>query len=319
MTTIKTMLLFASLMMLRLVANGQEKQYTPLVEPGKVWFETYTNYSIPSPYGYSYCGRKYLSGDTIIGDKQYMKIYHEQLDIWCTDIILEGPEYVGAIRDEIDEQKTWYVYPGHSNEEMFFDFSLTTGDTITSDTYFGNNGWWEYLIISDVDTVLTPDGVERRRWLFDMEPYGTEESYVIEGVGCSSGLLAPYEVLFEYANFLVSMHTDTVKNFCHEYYPDCQIPTDSCGTVGVKLPSPSLSVSFYPNPALTGNPVRISRIPVTNDAPATIEVFDLTGRRLISAATQQPDFVMNAPEKPGVYFLIVSNSMFKQTLKMVVR
>ena len=318
MTTIKTMLLFAGLMMLGLVGNGQEKQYIPLVEPGKVWFEVYPNSGWPpSPYGYAFCGRKYLLGDTIIGDKQYMKIYHEKLDIWCTDIILEGPEYVGAIRDEIEEQKVWYVHPDDPDYEfLFFDFSLGAGDSIPPFCYF-NLSFFPFEI-TDVDTIITPDGVARRRWIFDDDPW-CDESYVIEGIGNSSGFLAHYQVYFEGGSYLICMHTDTVLNFCHEYYPGCQIPTDSCGTLGIRSSEKKSVLKIFPNPSLASNPVRISGIPATADAPAIIEVFDLTGRRLISAATKQTDFIFNSPEKQGVYFGIVSNSMFKQTLKMVVK
>jgi hypothetical protein len=90
-------------------------------------------------------------------------------------------------------------------------------------------------------------------------------------------------------------------------------------TVGINENHVQNEIALSPNPTLTGNPVRISGIPATVDDLATIEVFDLTGRRLISAATKQTDFIFNSPEKPGVYFVIVSNSTCKTTLKMVVK
>jgi hypothetical protein len=297
--------------------GAQNPGYIPMLNPGAVWFETYTNYSWPpSPYGYSYCGRKYLDGDTIINDKMYHKIYHEKLDIYCTNNILAGPEYVGAIREDIPEQKVWYFPPEYPDETLYFDFSLSAGDTVS---------WWlswfnqypnMYLTVSGIDTITTIDGVERRRWLFDEEPL-SDESSMIEGIGCSSGLLASYEVVFEYWNYLINLSIDTTMIYCRKSL--CEIPTDTCTTVGLKPYSDNSDIRHYPNPVIAGNPLRITGIPNPKNELVFIELYDILGNKVESYRSISRDLIITAPKISGLYVINIYNSTVKSQIKILVK
>lgn len=298
------------------VTEAQSRDYLPMVNQGAVWFETYTNYSWPpSPYGYSFCGRKYLDGDTIINNIEYSKIYHEKLDIYCTDIILSGPEYYGAIREDIPEQKVWYVPPEYPDELLYFDFSLSAGDTVTWNSWF-NGGSELYLTVSEIDTITTIDGVERRRWLFDEDPY-SDESSMIEGIGCSSGLLASYEVIFEYWNYLISLNIDATPVYCNNLY-GCEIPTDTCTTVGIHSGYENSHLLAYPNPVIAGNPLAITGIPVSKNEPFTVELYDVLGNKVDSYQSTGTNLTIVSPKIPGLYIVNLYNSAFKSRIKICV-
>lgn len=297
--------------------EAQNRDYLPVVNQGAVWFETYTNYSWPpSPYGYSYCGRKYLDGDTIINNIEYSKIYHEELDINCTDIVISGPEYYGAIREDIPEQKVWYFPPDSPLEFLYFDFSLSAGDTVAWDSWF-NGGTGLYLTVSDIDTITTIDGVERRRWLFDQDP-NSDESSMIEGIGCSSGLLASYEVIFEYWNYLISLNIDTSPVYCNNFY-GCEIPTDTCTTVGMHSYSNNSHLHVYPNPVIAGNPIAITGIPDSKNEPVIIELYDRLGKKVDSYRSTNAGLSIASPKITGLYVINVYNSIFKSQIKIIVK
>ncbi|OQX76226.1 MAG: hypothetical protein B6D61_09110 [Bacteroidetes bacterium 4484_249] len=312
-----TLKLFAIAILFGLCPPLYSQQYHPLVNPGAVWFETYTNYT-PSPFGYNTCGRKYFEGDTVINNLSFKKIYHERLDVFCTDIVLDGPDYAGAIREDTIQQKVWYISPNHVDEILYFDFSLSAGDSVSWDTYFGLGFNWIYEVISDVDTIVTLDGVERRKWIFDADPY-SDESFVIEGLGCSSGLLAPYEVLFEYANYLANFHIDTTLIYCSDFI-GCDLPTDTCTTVGIVSNLNDAPLLVFPNPVVVGKPIRIDNIPFLNDENVVIEIFNMIGEKTASFTENKSQFVtIPAPEKSGIYFLLLSNSNLKKTIKLYVK
>jgi len=315
-----TMAIFIIMQMLNNFCIGQNNSYLPMLNEDAVWFETYTNYSWPpSPYGYNTCGRKYLAGDTVINSLSYKKIYHESLDVFCTDIILEGPEYAGAIREDIDLQQVWYIYPTIDLEILYFDFSSLTGDTISNETFFGSTFNWFYEVIAEVDTIITLDGVERRRWIFDADPYA-DESFLIEGLGCSSGLLAPYEVLFEYSNHLANFHIDTTLIYCSDYI-GCELPTDTCITVSIEdncMYSAS-NLLLFPNPVCRKNPVQIRGLPQVPDDPLNVDLFNISNNSTTNFLTKNSDLVFTAPDKAGVYVINIYNSKLKKQIKLIVK
>ncbi len=242
-----------------------------------------------------------IEGDTIINSVPYQKMWvsYDSLMSWI---------FMGSLREE--ENIVYYLHPEYS-EGVLYDFALEAGDTAYVRNYFCEEDVPVYVI--DVDTVEY-FGVSRKRWHLGENGYTGE--YWVEGIGSLWGPLYTqyyYCIICPVWELLCYHESDTLlyilpgENECYQQ------------TVGIDENPVQNEIALSPNPVLTGNPVRISRIPITNDAPATIEVFDLTGRRLISVATKQTDFIFYVPEKQGVYFVIVSNSMFKKTLKMVVR
>jgi len=242
-----------------------------------------------------------IEGDTIINSVPYQKIWvsYDSLMTWV---------FMGSVRE--NENIVYYLHPDYS-EGVLYDFTLEAGDTAWVRNYFCDEVVPVYVI--GVDTVEY-FGVSRKRWHLGGNDYSVE--HWIEGIG---SLWGPLYTRFDYCiicpvwELLCYHESDTLlyilpgENECYQQ------------TVGIDENPVQNEIAISSNPALTGNPVRISGLPATIDEPAIIEVFDLTGRRLISAATKQTDFILNAPEKQGVYFVIVSNSTCKTTLKMVIK
>ena len=299
MTTIKTMLLFASLTMLELVGNAQEKQYIPLVEPGKVWFETYSQ--SPSPYGYNTAGKVYLQGDTIINNVQFSKIYSMLVDVLCQETIILGPIYRGAMRDDTIEKKIWIVEPNESDEILFFDFSLETGDTIPETCYFSRQFY--PIVISSIDTVITYDGVERSRWQFECE--GSQDgSIVIEGIGSINGFLAGYILPFEYySEDLFCCTLDSMQIFPYSS-SDCILPSDTCAVVGLPEPETMENIIIFPNPLSNSQQLHFQNQIKEDDEITKIIIIDTNGTIVLISEFWENHVPLNLPDYlSGLYVL----------------
>ena len=126
-------------------------------------------------------GKEYyygLSGDTIIGDKSYNKLYllnDTTLNIDSKNV------YVGGFRQ--DERKVWfrpssdYFYlpydddlPSYSKETLLYDFSKNTGDTIWHNSIAGPYYWYmKDSISASIITSIYID--EKERKIYHTEQY----------------------------------------------------------------------------------------------------------------------------------------------------
>lgn len=289
---------------------AQNKEFIPMLNPGAIWFETYTNHT-PNPFGYNWSGRKYLGLDTIINNTTYKKIYHEMLDVFCTEIILSGPTYAGALREDALHKKVWFIPPYFQQEILYFDFTLEIGDTV-AESYFT----WETpytLIVSDIDTITTFDGAARKRWLFDSDPMN-DESFVIEGIGFSGGLLQPYEIWQFYINHLWNFHIDTTLIYCHHLF-GCEIPSDTCMSVGITTPLRDFDISIYPNPV-----TNVLYLTTHGDSERfnAYEIYNLSGLKVAEGR-----FFNNSYAIPvdylgsGMYLLRIKNELNAQNFKFI--
>ncbi len=226
--------------------QAQNQNYIPMVNQGAVWFETYS--TMPSPYGYNYAAKLYFDGDTTFNNKQYQKLYKVYVNVLCQQIIQFGPTYNGALREDTLTQKVWIVDWDANDEILFFDFSLGVDDTVPTDCYFSKNFY--PLTVSNIDTVTTYDGLERRKWQFFLDGWALDGSEVIEGIGSINGLLAGYIIPAEY--YWEQLFCFSINN--SHIYPnpnpcDCILPTDTCMTVGIQPELQSHNdLLVYPNP-----------------------------------------------------------------------
>jgi len=309
MTTIKTMLLLASLMMLGQAMNAQNHPYSPLALEGAHWWVIHNYEQFPYTIYDSY--QYVIRGDSVLNDKNYKKVFYRELQDNYPHLI-EYEILAGLVRDDTITHIVYVLNINFYHLESFFcpveqefplyDFSLNTSDTVN----FCMTNNFGTLIVDNIDYEFRYG--QERKILF----VNAEEPF-IEGIGSGYGV-------FEWGLGSKGKNNNSkgwgfwLENYCLGTDEEC-----GCQWVGIEDLKNQYGISIYPNPALIGNPVRISGFVANIDASANIEVFDLTGRLLISAATKQTDFIFNSPEKPGVYFVIVSNPMFKQSLKMVVR
>lgn len=165
----------------------------------------------------TYVNRYSIMGDTTIGGLLYAKLYvktkHERgtdTGEWCDESISYYEHYYGAIRES---DKRVYVVPGHtldSTEYIAYDFNLTVGDTLPSPTNFGIPDPAN-RIISEIDSVLV-FSVYRKR--FKINSY----RYVVEGIGASTGLFNPIDVVSSmcYFSMLCYAEYDSPDHFLED-------------------------------------------------------------------------------------------------------
>jgi len=295
--------------------KGQTNVYHPFPDSNAVWGMS-AGCTDVNCGDYAYI-KYYYEGDTIIEGFDYKKVVCEFLPLTSGNCcIVPGGLGAGCLRQDTVAKKVYWRDQWMNTDTLWYDFSLNVGDTLNS---FLNDPWNPKTVLS-IDSVLVGESF-RKRFNIDTSIFRNEYTYsIIEGIGGTDGFSGYHENnAWQFGSSLTCFSENGNIIYTPQNNPD----TIPCGElpVGIKdlYQQSAEIVSVFPIPSLAGNLVRISGIPATVDEPATIEVFDLTGRRLISAATKQTDFIFYAPEKQGVYFVIVSNSMFKKTLKMVVR
>lgn len=92
------------------------KDYRPIVEQGKKW--TYHHDTYQDTYDYYYM----LGGDTIVAEKDCLKMYSENKD--NTGIVA----YEGALYEE--NKKVYCFYPGKDEPILLYDFECEVGNTL---------------------------------------------------------------------------------------------------------------------------------------------------------------------------------------------
>ena len=297
---------------------SQKTSYIPMVNSGAEWFETFS--WMPTPWWYNYASQYYLEGDTTFNNKEYLKLYKVWVDVECQEIFESGPDFIAALREDALTQKVWIVEGGGANNEiLYFDFALQVGDTVPTDSYFSNELFSPITVFS-IDTIITYDGLSRRKWTFQWGGGFTEGSVVVEGIGSINGLLAGYIIPIEWyweQLFCFSINSSHI-------YPDpnpyqCILPSDTCVTIGIESIPNTSSITLYPNPVVAGNPVRISGIPIHPDDPFTVDVYDLTGRKVASFLLKESDFIIPMPAVSGLYVINIYNSYFNKQFKISAR
>lgn len=300
--------------------NAQTRDYIPLLNEGAHWLETY--YHTPTPYGYNQAAKLFFAGDTTINSKQYAKIYKGLVDIFCQDTYLTGPEFAGALREDIAGQKVWIVEPGESQESLYFDFTLGVGDTVPEDSHFIED--FSPVVVYDIDTVTGIDGVARRQWTFEHNEllYGSQ---IIEGIGNINGMMSSYFIQFEHTENLYCFSVDTNLIFSLSGPYTCRLVTDTCLTVGIPESHDHTQtnhvLSVYPVPASA-----IVYLQFENKTPADetlLQIMDFSGKVVYKMQVEENNNkgkMVNVSSWPrGIYIAtIFSKGQLKGKCKILV-
>ncbi len=313
MKNLNLTIVLASLLLLTFMANGQTRNYIPMVNVETVWFETYS--FMPSPYGYNSAGKVYFHGDTTFNNKQYQKLYKIFVDVMCQEIIENVPYYSGALREDTQAQKVWIVEWDANDEILFFDFTLEVGDTVPDDCYFSRE--FSPIIVSNIDTTNFYGGVDRRRWSFEYE--GDLGSVVIEGIGSINGLLAGY--IFPMGYYWEQL-------FCldelQEYPPiqsDCVLPSDTCVTVGIPEPEAKDDFLVFPNPISNSQQLHIQKSGLDSFTKnTTIKLYSLHGEMIFESnfTGNYFNFDLHNP-LAGLYILQIITNNKIVTKRIIIR
>lgn len=281
---------------------------THFADSNAVWKINY-RWMPPSPFGYNGYAENYISGDTIINDKVYKKIGKTGYDIFCTDIITSGPDYMGALREDTTQNKVFFIPDGFQNDTLLYDYNLQVGDTLPpgyNTMFLGGE-----LFVAFIDTIETI-GVLRQRWNLEAEYYGQFAS-IIEGIGSTTGLLEEI-YMFEADAFLRCYYqNDTAVYTGGVSANECVMPTDSCYFLGI-YEEDILDVTCYPNPANDWLHITFSG----NVSIEQVQIYDHIGRKVLLVSLNYEKIDVSEL-KPGMYFVSVLTNKGRSVQKLIIQ
>jgi len=168
-----------------LTAKSQTSVYHPFPEDTATWV---------SDFFYSacmgYCGTSFyeMKGDTLINSQSYNKLYGRDGRFYY----ITGPpntvigtdsfgacSYIGAIRQDINNKKVYFIDSTMTTDTLLYDFDLTVGDTIQS----WYNKWsmpWPF-IVTGIDSISI-NGAYHKNFILQNFPNSLNTN-LIEGVG----------------------------------------------------------------------------------------------------------------------------------------
>jgi hypothetical protein len=220
----------------------QGQEYYPFPDSAAVWKVIHLPYP-PGPMpAYALHYDNYPSGDTIINDVEYIKLYQLGFDPECS-LITYGPHYVGAYRNDTINRRVYFIPETYANEELLYDFSLEVGDTVPQ-THI--NYAYPDLVVDIIDSILLCDHY-RKRFYYYRETWASIE--VVEGMGAHTGLLEPMDI-FEHQHYLRCFHLN--DELLYIFNADsCSLETDTCLSVNIiDFPHKYFNVRLSPNPVI---------------------------------------------------------------------
>ncbi len=150
--------------------------YIPVLEEGKVWHYTYSNWATGKTYKYS----QSLTGDTLVAGRTYMKYLNQDGSI------------SGLLREDADKVYILNTNVSPNAETMLYDFSLAVGDY--AEKVSENEG----ILLADI-SIVNVMGNARKEYNFVSYIVGEGgrvemeiQDIWVEGMGSNGGLLTPF-------------------------------------------------------------------------------------------------------------------------------
>jgi len=267
-----------------------------------------------------------LSGDTIIGDKSYNKLYllnDTTLNIGSKDV------YVGGFRQE--EKKVWFrpsfppFYPLYEEdlpnpeEALLYDFSKNVGDTIWHNSSPGSYYWtMKDSISASIITSIDIDEQGRKTYHIEVYAYDhvdffpMESDTWIEGIGSiDHGLwwfLSPrptcicpelYLACFKQGNEVKYMNAR-----CNSCFP---------GTTSVLRKSTILFDVIYEN-----NCIRIQG--ESSIFPCELKLFSSIGQLVLEKRLESNKEIIPVNHQKGIYlYQVQKNGEIMKTGKLIIK
>lgn len=246
---IRALLSFLVFVLLQFEASSQD--YIPFPESDAVWYAGYGNVDCALyeddflEYGEYYY---VLSGeDTTINNNSYKSLFRYGYGGNDCNIPLGlGVEngYIGAIRQEVSEQKVFFMPRDSSQDKLIYDYSLQEGDTIDSylieiaDVY-------EVVTVTSVDSIMIGQHYRKRIRTSWLEEDPQRDIDLIEGVGSNRGFLEPFLNRFERDAMLHNLCVNDTVTYANPNYYEylCDY------TVGLENSPGKVDLSIYPQPA----------------------------------------------------------------------
>ena len=231
--------------------------------------------------------QQFLQGDTLLNELTYKKLF------------IGDHNYYGCIRENENKFYAELVFyePQELGEILLYDFSVSVGDTIISNTTEGILS--HSPIITEIDTIELENNEKRKLFFLN----GGEDIW-IEGIGSIYGLLFP---AFSYVTNYTTTHLVCFKQNEVVYYRDDALCLNDCCSLSTNIQpirNQKMNVRCYPNP--TSGKV-IIKLPDGIDNKALI-LTDITGKK----KWEKKKFSDNSFELDLSYF---DNGIYTLTIK----
>ena len=261
-----------------------------LLDTNKVWSTVFrTNYS-----GEFLTFTYKLSGDTIINDKNFIKVLRNN-----NEEIAENWDLYGFIRQD----STKRIYFRKSNflpegEYLLYDFNHNVGDTFQIMCLARGYPYEEIQVSLDSISIISISNKPLKTYYISY----TENEYYkviwIEGIGSLSGFLTnfypPHYEGLGSVELLCFIENDTVK-YMNPNYNTCFYTT----VYSKLIKDNPIQVAFFPNPVTAKSELKITGLKLTNPS---IEIFNVTGNKLYDRYFDKNCIEFNKYKfKPGLY------------------
>ena len=157
--------------------------YIPFPDSNAVWKVDHFNNPLQCPPS-GFCGNFQYGyfGDTLINGIIYKKL------AYCANV---QSCYLGALRQDKQNKKIYFIIDGLMQEELLYDFSLTIGDTLPVN----------YVSVYDTCYVISQDSIQlanvyHKTLLCNCPSSAFNQVTLIEGIGSNFGLIEGF-VIFE--------------------------------------------------------------------------------------------------------------------------
>ncbi len=267
------------------------QQYFPFPTEDAQWNGLNWVY-VPNMVNWLYNYEYIQSGDTVINDISYHKIYYENSD--AGDYF-----YLGAIREDENRQifffpsleypdtDAWHHFPNNTSEHLLYTFdNLEVGMEYEIGSF--------NIYIQSIDSILLNDDYRKR---YEVHGGMLEIEYWIEGIGSDKDLLSIYSG-GQFENTLYTLcYTDT-----EIYYINSPNGEDSCQyhvPVGIEEKKDD-GILIYPNPV--DKVLTIEWLDI--NTPALVNIYNVQGQMLLQQViTNKKTKVDLSSFFDGVYFV----------------
>ncbi len=280
--------------------------YRPIPLDSATWIEK--NWYYPTWLVNHYCNishyrQVYPSGDTTIGVNTYRVFRYNETTISnsvgsvsCINYYLSNMLYA-FIRNDSVNKKVYYWNPDSVSEKILYDFSLTIGDTLSSDL-----GIWadESLCNGLIYHIVSEDSIDvggefRRRLGVQSTDTTMPICYMIEGIGSNQGLGYYGFCLGEFYHWSQALVCYNDPNIHFSPYFNQSYCIENIGfedeTNTSDLIRNTGSNTFF----ITNN----------NKEPIEISCFDMLGKFILKRTFHESEYIEMNHLTSGVYFLYV--------------
>lgn len=267
------------------------QNYYPLVQENNEWNVLQVIFEGGNPWDTSFYTQTYkISGDTIVNNQDFKKIYKSEEEIPVNWI------YEGSIREE--DEKVWYVSHFNNEERLIYDFTLNVGDTMEFQDQ-------PYMVVDSI-TFHEIAGIERKHIYFSYIDFSPYKELWIEGIGSNYGVLSSGSggSVGGWTWFLCMSENGELIYMNPDY--------NSCFLIGTKInETKSLDFNIFPNP--TTGLLKIEKL--NNVTINSIRLVDLYGQTKKTFENNQT-FLDLTEIAPGLYMLIIDteNELLKKKI-----